>query len=314
MKTIEEKAKAYDEAIERVKRLVASKEIDVSDMEFIFPELAESEDERIRKKLIGIFTNQSLCDVYNLKSEEVIAYLEKQKPNPYILCESIKDKIKTYIANHFITDEVVKTDVASIVHAMEEGVRFGMAEQNPAEWSEEDEYIINNIFGFVKENTSNPHRKLCAEECLSWLNNRLKSLRPQSKQEWSEEEKACLNEAIETLNKLGYEGIADNLKHLHPELKQEWTEEDEKMMKKCLDIIEKSRDSRSGWPNNVQAFNWLKNKLKLIRPQSHWKPSKEQMEVLNRIVNAMERTHNICTSGYPDYIVMASLLSDLEKL
>ena len=89
MKTIEEKAKAYDEIIERANTMLFASEVmygkenNASQLiTDIIPDLKESEDERIRKKLIGIFTNQSLCDVYNLKSEDVLAYLEKQKERP----------------------------------------------------------------------------------------------------------------------------------------------------------------------------------------------------------------------------------------
>lgn len=49
------------------------------------------------------------------------------------LCHTIKDKIREYIANHFIADTVVKTDMKDIVKAMEEGVRLGMEEQKSAE-------------------------------------------------------------------------------------------------------------------------------------------------------------------------------------
>ena len=112
----------------------------------------------------------------------------EQKPNPYILCKSIKDKIKTYIANHFITDEVVKTDVASIVHAMEEGVRFGMAEQKPVEWSEEDTHKTERLLYLIASNKgfNREHR----DEAI----NIIKSLRPQpQKREWSEKDRDNMN-------------------------------------------------------------------------------------------------------------------------
>lgn len=52
--TIEEKARAYDEAIERARKLYNSEETS-ADVEIacetIFPELAESEDELIRKTM-----------------------------------------------------------------------------------------------------------------------------------------------------------------------------------------------------------------------------------------------------------------------
>lgn len=75
--SIEEKAKAYDEAIERAKKL----QHDNAWVTSIFPELKESEDEKIRKALIELskevaqeqfFTNRGT----NLQN--VLAWLEKQ--------------------------------------------------------------------------------------------------------------------------------------------------------------------------------------------------------------------------------------------
>ena len=55
--TTEEKAKAYDKALERAKGIhsFSSDIAEIKRMEQIFPELADSEDERIRKKLILFF-------------------------------------------------------------------------------------------------------------------------------------------------------------------------------------------------------------------------------------------------------------------
>ena len=96
------------------------------------------EDERIRKEIIEYFTKMEeatngkflLQQDYN----KWIAYLEKEKLEEYSpLCNTIRDKIREYIANHFIADTVVKTDMGSIVKAMEEGVRLGKKEQKPTE-------------------------------------------------------------------------------------------------------------------------------------------------------------------------------------
>ena len=59
MKTIEEKAKAYDEALERTKEWSETKNGYYTPKELceeIFPELKESEDEKIRKILIRHIT------------------------------------------------------------------------------------------------------------------------------------------------------------------------------------------------------------------------------------------------------------------
>ena len=33
-------------------------------------------------------------------------------------------------------------------------------------------------------------------------------------------------------------------------------------------------------PSFIEESNWLKNRIKSLRPQPHWKPSEEQMEAL----------------------------------
>ena len=74
--SIEQKAQRYDEALEKAKRLYEKGTITES-LCHIFPELKESEDEKIRKELIDIFKGKT-----SYTSEEdakrYIAWLEKQ--------------------------------------------------------------------------------------------------------------------------------------------------------------------------------------------------------------------------------------------
>ena len=76
--TQEEKAKAYDEAIKRAKQLYVDgmPQISRNTTEYIFPELKESEDERIRKALIRF--HKSTIDVDGIKGKDIIAWLERQ--------------------------------------------------------------------------------------------------------------------------------------------------------------------------------------------------------------------------------------------
>lgn len=146
---IEEKAKRYDEAIERAKKWCYSPNVDKIPtfgnrvIGEIFPELKESEDEKTKRILQSISNKMSL-HLHDIFTEEEFqcfdtwsnAWLEKQGEQnsiEYPLCETVKDKIDYYIVNHFTTDTVVKTDVNSIVKAMKEGVRIGMNEQKPAD-------------------------------------------------------------------------------------------------------------------------------------------------------------------------------------
>ena len=79
--TEKEKAKAYDDAIERAKKLYGD-----GIAEGIFPELKESEDDRIRKWIIDDIrynmNNEPLNNSeYKKKAEKAIAWLEKQGEN-----------------------------------------------------------------------------------------------------------------------------------------------------------------------------------------------------------------------------------------
>ena len=83
MKTIEEKAKAYDEALERARALNNGKDVDVESgtttCEYIFPELKESEDEKIRKEIISILRNAYLDIEQKIGFNELVAWLKKAR-------------------------------------------------------------------------------------------------------------------------------------------------------------------------------------------------------------------------------------------
>jgi hypothetical protein len=83
--TTEEKAKAYDEALDRMKHVVVVPESEKALQalkETIFPELAESEDEKIRMALCDIVRDMPYMETelraHGLTVEKTIAYLENQ--------------------------------------------------------------------------------------------------------------------------------------------------------------------------------------------------------------------------------------------
>lgn len=84
------------------------------------------------------------------------------------------------------------------------------------------------------------------------------------------------------------------LKKIEP--KQEWSEED----------MYKIENALFG-TYAADVATRLLNKIKSLRPQSTWKPSDEQMEVLLSEVTAW-------TKGCPKQIVLESLYQDLQKL
>ena len=101
--SIEEKAKAYDERFEK-----AQKWYDIntnkgyrSIFEDIFPELKESEDERIRKALITFFQRfpYERIDAAGTNVKEAIAWLEKQGNKNMGISDTTKQKLKDNLDN-----------------------------------------------------------------------------------------------------------------------------------------------------------------------------------------------------------------------
>jgi len=82
--SIEEKAKAYDEALERAKKVfncdATDREPGTSISEYIFPALKESEDERIKNALIqALSINYDGCTSVNgIEVKDIVAWLKKQ--------------------------------------------------------------------------------------------------------------------------------------------------------------------------------------------------------------------------------------------
>lgn len=202
----EEKARAYDEALDRMKHVVIVPKNEKALQalkETIFPELSESEDERIRKEIINFLRSPFVTE--NITDEKIapwLAYLEKQKEQEHI-CDSAQ------------YEEGFKT-------GLEIGLRK-QKEQKPV-WSEEDEKMRNlaiewaetmsGQFRFV-DMDSTDFRKI-----TTWL----KSLRPSWKP--SEEQMTMLRAIINDPNNAGAESCHLAMKSLYEQLKKLEVEEE----------------------------------------------------------------------------------------
>jgi len=156
--SIEEKAKRYDEAINRMKRYVIDEygctRIRVTD---VFPELKENEDERIRKELIAEVKEQIGCipapDCRDKEDEKALkqlnkwlAWLEKQGEQKTVdeiakeVCKN-KESAVTFLKSTGIMNE--KGELA-------DEYKIEQDEQNPA-WSKEDERCLTNAIDACKQ-------------------------------------------------------------------------------------------------------------------------------------------------------------------
>ena len=93
--------KKYKQALERAEEIIRyykernrGDEISIEDLETVFPELAESEDEKIRNALIRF--HKSTIDIDGIKGADIIAWLEKQGIN-YSLVEEIKKRKDSFM-------------------------------------------------------------------------------------------------------------------------------------------------------------------------------------------------------------------------
>ena len=198
----EEKAKAYDELFAKAKQIY-NKENDVLIMhtiEDLFPELAESEDEKIRKWII----NEIKIKHHNLDEDNVdfvdkaIAWLENI---PYTIDHEKREgfHLGYKAALEKQGESYTKKDVDD---AYVEGMAFAknelekQGEQKPAEWSKEDEKKMESIIGSIRFN-SYMHNSLAPiyEGDICWLKSLKDRIQPKTTWKPSEEQMDALNSA-----------------------------------------------------------------------------------------------------------------------
>ena len=195
----------YEQALERAKNLYAGvhkgcKEV----IDNIFPELRESEDEKIRKELIQAIDEGRVFDIDKEVADRWIAYLEKQKEPHYTKRNALFDKCVENCDPEVMKEVSDKVDEmlekeqkpvevkdpfsnANFVRGYESGYNDAIREQKPAEWSEEDELTIADLINYFEGDSL----ECSTEEMVQ----RIKSLRPSWKP--SEEQMEALRETID---------------------------------------------------------------------------------------------------------------------
>ena len=192
----------YKEALEDMRVIYPNLKGDAKlAVEHAFPELAESEDERIRKELIKYhkqqFENNRDQEV-GLFHKDALAYLEKQKD---------------------IEDRWIEDRGQCFWNGVEEGKMLAekQEEQKP-EWSEEDEEMRNALWNLLHLHYAQDNAQTLvgieAGKFRSWL----KSLRPSWKP--SEEQMAMLLAVINEPNNAGAESCHLALKSIYEQLKK----------------------------------------------------------------------------------------------
>lgn len=210
IKSLEEKAKRYDEAIKRAKELLEVGLKDTRDKRVVlsfFPELAESEDEKIKQELIEYHKIQAFLDGKpNNKHVKFVAWLEKQGEQKSVptWMPTFLDELRSK-KNYFDWDEHkdIEGKILAIIRWMNPNYFNGKdGEQKPTSWSEEDEKLYNDLsdtYFYNDEDYPEETYELMLKRVLDWMTKRAKFLRPQSTWKPSEGQMELLREVQQAL-------------------------------------------------------------------------------------------------------------------
>ena len=103
--SIEEKAKAYDELLNRAKELKEANPSDEGIQRWVkdaFPELIESKDEEIKKALIRLFSKASVGQTYGIDDKDILAWIEKQDKIDKTSYEIAEKEKQEFVGDGFI--------------------------------------------------------------------------------------------------------------------------------------------------------------------------------------------------------------------
>ena len=201
--TIEEKAKRYDGALERAKEQSSKCCLDKIVLEDIFPELKESEDERMKKLCISVVKQfAAVCrkeDKYLPEVEKCIAWLEKQgEQKPADKVEPKKEdtsELTPFEAELFsmmsdawqgyqLGEEV---NIVEIVKEHSSELLERANEQSHA-WSEEDEQIFNVMKSELEKYIMlKQYGTPLSVYDIEWFKSLKDRVQPQPKQKWKQE-------------------------------------------------------------------------------------------------------------------------------
>lgn len=280
--TQEEKARRYDEILEKAKSWYIDAQIDFKkSLETLFPELKESEGERIRKWLIDTIKavpNNSI-EWEKIDKLDVLAWLEKQGEQ-----NLVEFKPSFRVGNVIKPKDPVLGEPRIIkgIHP-----KFGYDTNNGIlDFEFEDNWEL-----VEQKSADKAEPKFKIGDKIQYL-------------------KGCGTimtiEKIENGeyifgNNLGHITIESGNKWHLIEQNPSWSEEDENLLKLSLENLTELKNRFGKEYGKVgDCIDWLKS----LKPQNHWKPSNEQMKTLSKYADQ----NNI------DGHIMTTLYRDLKKL
>ena len=268
----------YKEAFERARNIhkYSSDLAEIKRMEYIFPELAESEDERIRKELLEHCKNQAKPYIQTgnkcLQIQSWIDWLEKQGSNlvkngytnnkdvieyagnySRTIWRKLMDNFKNIKDYHIGCNDVSDIVLNAIINTYNWLEKQG---QKSAEWHREDEQNLNACLGYIPD-----------EFLRRWLTDIIHI--KYDKSTWSKEDDVMVHDIlgwIPAKSRPEYnQRRADWLKSLKGRVQpeQEWSEDDEQYLLVCKNALRKYQVTDK-WDSEIIS-QWLDKKIKSIK-------------------------------------------------
>ena len=282
--------KAYKEALERAKSFQEKYGGDYAG--YIFPELRESEDERIRKFLVDYFASYKIGNVTTkpngVRIDDILNYLEKQKEQKPVQSDVEREYVRTLkslISDFLRGKEDVDREYYQQIFDWLDGRHI---EQKPVDFPTTDEEV--NEFLETHSKVEVPEKYKTPGFVFS-------------KQEYK-----------------SYPIISKDTTSVKP---AEWSEEDEDMLNSCISSIEEAKENRyayketdgdTSYDHEIAWLKLLRNRVGKEFLQPHWKPSEEQMRALLKVVDKARELHYSSNSGYDGYDVLRLLYKQLKEL
>ena len=282
---IEEKAKAYDEAVNEIKGLrdmllkegvINENGIIYDNFNRIFPELKENEDERIGKELIEYFRWNVKQILNDFSNKECIDWLEKQgeqKPTNTVEPRfKINDKVihketgKTWTIHWYLADtnSYYVIDEEGLINHYSEDV-LESAEQKPID-KVEPKFKVGDCIKPI-DSCLGSQRTIC-EVCDGWYVTNQGTLDFEYENNW---------ELVEQ--------------------KPAWSEEDKEMIQDIINDIAIAQEQVYCKSRCEDEINWLKSLKDRVQPQPKKEWSEEDRLHYMNVLEALEYVKG-CKSDY----------------
>ena len=332
--TVEEKARAYDEAKSIMEKYLKSGNAGViaeNSIKKAFPELKdnkeENADEKIRKALIKLVTNHASMDLfieYDIHLDEALTWLEKQAFNAN----------KGYWRGYREGKQEILDKYAKLEKQGEQKSAFEMKTPEKSLGIDSDTYskIIDECVYGEQKTVDEIAKEVCKDKASAvdflksaGIMNEKGELAEQYREDeqnlnaWTEDDEKQARQIERIVSNDGctqklQKQISDWFKSLKDKIllqpKQEWSEEDEKMRAAVLQLITDSEKENSWncvYCNDKEIyFSDIIAWLNFLRLKSQWKPSEEQLKSLQEVIDAGHYT------SYP--YALETLYEQIKKL